>query len=259
MRAVRASVLASGSRGNAIYIEAAETAILVDCGLSMRELKARLELLGRDIKKLNAVFITHDHGDHVGSSVALSRRLGLPLYATAGTHSILGELPPGAAQTVTADSPIELGGLEIFPVATPHDGIESVAYRVIERQTSRAIGIATDLGFVSRQIVQRLTGVHTLVAEHNHDEEMLIDGPYPWSVKQRIKGGRGHLSNAQGASLASHLSHSGLSRVVLAHLSETNNTPELARSAYEKWNGKSRTDRELIIAEQRSPTPLFDV
>jgi phosphoribosyl 1,2-cyclic phosphodiesterase len=259
MRAVRASVLASGSRGNAVFIESADASILIDCGLTMRDLKARLESLGQDVKQLKAIFITHDHGDHVGSSVALSRRMKIPVYATAGTHSILGELPAGMAQILSSDVPIDLGPFEVFPIATPHDGIESVAYRVLERESSRAIGIATDLGYASRQVVQRMAGVHTLVAEHNHDEEMLIDGPYPWPVKQRIRGGRGHLSNAQGAALASHLSHSGLSRVVLAHLSETNNTPELARAAYEKANGKSRPGRELLIAEQRSPTPLFDV
>jgi phosphoribosyl 1,2-cyclic phosphodiesterase len=256
MRRVYASVLASGSRGNCVYVEAAETAILIDCGLSLIALKQRLAEIGREPSRIQAVFVTHDHGDHVGSSVALAKRMKIPLYATAGTHSVLKALPTGFARTIEADSPVQLGPFEVFPIATPHDGIESVAFRVIEAASGRALGVATDLGYISRQVVTRMAGVHTLVAEHNHDEHMLVDGPYPWSLKRRIQGGRGHLSNEQGASLASYLSHGGLTRVVLAHLSETNNTPALARHAYEKANG---TLRELIIAEQDTATALFNV
>ncbi len=259
MPAVRASVLASGSSGNCLYVEAGDTAILIDSGPSMLSLRKRLAAIDRDLSRVRAVFVTHDHGDHVGSSVALSRKLKIPLYATAGTHSILRSIPDGLAHMVRADVPIEFGPFEVFPVCTPHDGLESVAYRVLHRESSRAIGLATDLGYASRQVVERLRGIHTLVVEHNHDERMLSEGPYPYQLKRRILGARGHLSNAQGAALASHLSHSGLTRVVLAHLSETNNTPALAREAYEKVNGAARPGRELVVADQHVPTPLFEV
>jgi phosphoribosyl 1,2-cyclic phosphodiesterase len=254
---VHASVLASGSSGNALYVEADGAALLLDCGLTVPGLKRRLRQIDRDLTTLQAVCVTHDHGDHVGSSVALSRKLKIPLYATAGTHSILGELPTGLARVIRSDVPLRVGPFELLPFTTPHDGIESVGFRVLHPGSGRAIGLATDLGYASRRVVTRLRGVTTLVVELNHDERMLIDGPYPEGLKRRILSGHGHLSNEQGADLALQVSHSGLRRVVLAHLSETNNTPELARKAYEKANGASRREREVIVPEEMTATPLF--
>jgi phosphoribosyl 1,2-cyclic phosphodiesterase len=254
MRHVRASVLSSGSSGNSVYVETDDTAILIDCGVTVPALKARLTSIGRDLAKIQAIFVTHDHGDHVGSSVALARRQKIPVYATTGTHSILRRLD-GLAKTIRADIPINCGPFEVLPIATPHDGIESVAFRVVEH-SSRGIGVVTDLGYVTRQLIDRLSGVQTLVAEHNHDERMLMEGPYPRKLKERIRSGHGHLSNAQGADMVAAFSHTGLNRVILAHLSETNNTPQLAQLAYEKANG---VGRELVIAQQWSATPLFEV
>ncbi len=255
---VHASVLASGSGGNCVYVEAEDVAVLIDCGLTVPALKRRLALLGRDLSRLKAVFVTHDHGDHVGSSVALARKFRVPLYATAGTQSILRRLPPGLARVVRGDEPVTFAPFEVFPITIPHDGLESVAFRVVHTASGRGLGVATDLGYVTRHVVNRLQGVHTLVVEHNHDERMLIEGPYPEALKRRILGARGHLSNEQGADLAAHLSHAGLQRVVLAHLSEINNTPELARLAYERANGV-RAGRELVVAHQMQATPLFPV
>jgi phosphoribosyl 1,2-cyclic phosphodiesterase len=259
MRAVLASVLASGSGGNCVYVEADGAAVLIDCGLTVPGLKRRLAELGRDLSKIQAVFVTHDHGDHVGSSVALARKLGIPLHATAGTHSILGRLPEGLARIVHSDEAIAVGGFSVLPFTTPHDGIESVAFRVTHDASQRSLGVATDLGYVSRQVVERLLGVHLLVVEHNHDERMLIEGPYPEGLKRRILGGRGHLSNEQGAALASHVMHGGLRQIVLAHLSETNNTPDHARRAFEKANAAAPVSLALHVAEQHRASPLFDV
>lgn len=254
---MRASVLASGSAGNCVYVEADGAAVLVDCGLTVPGLVRRLAAVGRDLTGIRGVFVTHDHGDHVGSSVALSRRLGIPLYATAGTHSVLKRLPPGLARVVRADEPVVLGPFTLLPIATPHDGLESVAFRVTTTATGRSLGVITDLGYVPRRLVQQLAGVGALVLEMNHDERMLIEGPYPPSLKQRILGPRGHLSNDAGAELASHVMHAGLGRVVLAHLSETNNSPDLARRAFERANAGAPACLE--IARQTAPTPLFDV
>lgn len=253
-----ASVLASGSRGNSVFVESSDTAILLDCGLAIRTLRERLAAIEREPCQIQAIFLTHDHGDHVGASVALARRFRIPLFATRGTHSVLRRVPDGLPRTIEADQPVRFGPLEVLPIATPHDGAESVAFRVLDEAAGRMLGLVTDLGFVPRRIIARLAGVNTLVAEHNHDEQMLRDGPYPWPVKQRILSGHGHLSNQQGAALVSALSHSALSRVVLAHLSETNNTPALAQAAYEKENGRRR-DRELLLADQWAATPLFEV
>ncbi len=251
------SVLASGSRGNAIYLETQGEAVLVDCGLTVPELTRRLAALGRDLSLLRAVFVTHDHGDHVGSSVALARKLGLTLHATRGTHSILRRLPEGLAQVVETDRPAQVGPFTVRAFATPHDGIESVGYRI--EAGGRSVGIATDLGYVSRSVVESLRGSQLLVVEHNHDERLLLDGPYPAPLKRRIIGGHGHLSNDQGATLAAHLLHDGLGRVVLAHLSETNNTPDHARRAFERHNAGAHAGLAVHVAEQDRPSPLFTV
>lgn len=259
MRRVQVSVLASGSAGNCVYVESDGAAVLIDCGLTVPGLRRRLAELGRDLSKLVGVFVTHDHGDHVGSSVALARKLGVPLYATAGTHSILGRLPEDLVRIVRADEPVSVLDFTVLPVATPHDGIESVAFKVTSRQDARCVAVATDLGYVSRAVVERLAGAHLLVVEHNHDERLLIEGPYPQSLKTRILGARGHLSNEQGATLAAHLIHPGLRQVVLAHLSETNNTPDLARRAFERFNPDAPITLALHVAEQHRPSPVYDV
>lgn len=256
---MQVSVLASGSSGNATYFESDGAAVLVDCGLTVPELRRRLASIGRGVDRLRAVFLTHDHGDHVGSSVALCKRLGLPLYATAGTLSILKALPPQLRREIKADEHIELGPLELRPFATPHDGLEPVGFRVVERGTGRSAGIATDLGYVSRSVVDRLAGVELLVVELNHDERMLIEGPYAPPLKRRILSPHGHLSNEQGAALASHLIHDGLQQVVLAHLSETNNTPDHARRAFERVNAHAPSSMGLHIAEQRRASPVFEL
>jgi phosphoribosyl 1,2-cyclic phosphodiesterase len=256
---VQVSVLSSGSGGNCAYLEAGGTAVLVDCGLTVPELRRRLAAIGRDLTRIAAVFVTHDHGDHVGSSVALARKLGVPLHATRGTHSILGRLPPGLAHTVTPGATASVGTLDVVAFATPHDGIEPVAYRVTERDTGRTAGIATDMGYVSRNVVEHLRGVHLLVVEHNHDERLLVEGPYPAPLKRRILGAHGHLSNEQGAALAGHVLHDGLRRVVLAHLSETNNTPDHARRAFERVNAHAHALLEVHVAEQARPSPVFEV
>ena len=254
---MHACVLASGSRGNALWLESGPEALLVDCGLSVPELSRRLSAVGRDLTPLRAVVVTHDHGDHVGSSVALARRLGIPLYATAGTLSILKRLPPSLARQLASGDEIDLGAFRLRPFATPHDGIESIGVRV--EADGAAMGLATDLGYVSRQVVEALTGVHLLVVEHNHDERMLQEGPYPLALKRRIRGGRGHLTNEEGAQLAAHLVHPGLRRVVLAHLSETNNTPGHALRAFERTLRDSPASLAVHVARQEGPSPLFEV
>lgn len=253
------SVLASGSSGNSVYLEAEGSALLVDCGLSVPELGRRLSAIGRDVSRIGAIFLTHDHGDHVGSSVVLARRFGIPLFATSGTHGVLRRLPPELTRVVRADQPVSHGGFTVHPIGTPHDGVESVAYRVDHLPTKRSMAVVTDLGYVPRGVVDRLQELHLLVVEHNHDERMLLEGPYPQMLKQRIRSPHGHLSNEQGAALVAGVLHPGLRRVVLAHLSETNNTPERARRAFERVNGSAHAGLTLCVAEQRRPTPLFEV
>jgi phosphoribosyl 1,2-cyclic phosphodiesterase len=254
---MHACVLASGSRGNALWLESGAEALLVDCGLTVPELSRRLAHIGREVTRLSGIVVTHDHGDHVGSSVVLARRLGIPLHATEGTHSVLRRLPEPLAPRLVAGQVVDVGPFRVHPFATPHDGIESIGVRV--EADGVAVGLATDLGYVSRQVVEALRGVQLLVVEHNHDERLLQDGPYPLSLKRRIRGGRGHLTNDEGAQLASLVAHEGLKRVVLAHLSETNNTPDHARRAYERLNRDAPALRALHVAEQHRPSEPFEV
>lgn len=254
-----ASVLSSGSSGNCVYVEDGGRAVLVDCGLTVPELQRRLFAIGRDLQSIDGVLITHDHGDHVGSSVALARKMGVPLHATAGTHSILKRLPEGLGRVVRAGDVVDVGPFEVLPVATPHDGIESVCFRLTARSSGRAMAVATDLGYVPQSLTERLAGVHALVVELNHDRRMLAEGPYPAMLKARIGGARGHLSNEDGALLSRRLLHDGLGTVVLAHLSETNNTPALAMRAFERGNLDAPSTLRVMVAEQRRPSPVFEV
>ena len=259
MRAVRAAVLASGSAGNCVWIEAEGTAVLVDCGLTVPGLGRRLDAIGARLEDVSAVFITHDHGDHVGSSVALARKRGVPLHATAGTHSVLKRLPPSLSHTARDGEAIDAGPFSVRPISVPHDGRESVAFRVTHRESGRSVAVMTDLGYVPRRVIERIEGVNLLVVEHNHDERMLAEGPYPPSLKARIRSPVGHLSNEQGATLVSHVRHEGLRRVVLAHLSETNNTPDAARRTFEKVNRDAPATLSLEVAEQTRPCGPFEV
>ncbi len=254
---MHACVLASGSGGNALWLESGSEALLVDCGLTVPELSRRLALIGRDVKRLSGIVVTHDHGDHVGSSVVLARRLGVPLLATEGTHSVLRRLPEPLAPRLSGGGTIDVGPFRVRAFTTPHDGIESIGVRV--EADGVAVGLATDLGYVSRQVVEALTGVQLLVVEHNHDERMLQDGPYPLALKRRLRGGRGHLTNDEGAQLAALVAHEGLKRVVLAHLSQTNNTADHARRAFERHHRDAPAGRDLHVAEQHRPSEVFEV
>jgi len=251
-------LLASGSAGNAAYLEHGGQALLVDCGLTVPELRRRLASAGCDEKRIAALVITHDHSDHTGSAGTLARKLEVPLYATAGTLAAFARLPAALARPVQAGEPFDAAGFRVHAFSTPHDATDPVALR-IEAADGRAAGIATDMGYVSRSVVENLCGVHLLVAEHNHDRRMLVEGPYPAPLKRRILGSRGHLSNEEGAQLAGRVVHAGLRRVVLGHLSQTNNTPDLARAAFDREHRDSPASLALSIAAQDAPSEVFDV
>lgn len=256
---MKAAVLASGSSGNCVWVEADGDVVLIDCGLTVPGLTRRLDAIGERIEDISAVFITHDHGDHVGSSVALARKRGVPLYATGGTHSILKRLPPELSHTLAGGDDVSTGPFDVRCISVPHDGIESVAYRVTHRASARSIAVVTDLGYVPRRVLDELNGVNFLVAEHNHDERMLVEGPYPAMLKTRIRSPLGHLSNDQGAELVRNVSHPGLGRVVLAHLSETNNTPAAALRTFEKFNRDAPGALKVEVARQDRPCGPYEV
>jgi len=211
--------------------------------------------IDRSFSGLDAVFATHEHSDHIRGIGPLVRKHQLQLYTTEGTyrrasHS-MGKLP--GFNTIRADEPIQFGGLIVEPYATPHDAAESVAF-VIHYRGLR-LGLATDLGQVTTEVKNKLQKLDVLLIEANHDVEMLDAGPYPWVTKRRIKSDVGHLSNEACGELLSSVTHSGLRLVVLMHMSETNNHPELARIIARQALGEDAP--EMIIAEQNHPTPLM--
>jgi phosphoribosyl 1,2-cyclic phosphodiesterase len=235
-------MLASGSKGNAIFVSTARTRILVDAGLNGRETIDRLQMTRRLIRP-QALLITHEHVDHVKGLGVLSRRFDLPAYLTAGT---LSRLPasagrPAKAEVIRAGQPFAVGDLCVTAFTVPHDATEPVGF-VIEHNGLR-LGICTDLGTCTDAVEQQLRGCQAIILEANHDPDLLWNGPYPSFLKKRVAGGYGHLSNQQTCALLGSLHHGALQTVVLAHLSEVNNTPELVRQelarlrSAPKWAG----------------------
>ena len=228
---MRFASLGSGSKGNALLVEAGDTLILLDCGFGLAEVSARLARLGLAADDLDAIIVTHEHGDH-GSGVAkLSARHDIPVYLTRGTLSgLAGE---GRAlknrKFIDAYTPFAIGEAEVRPYTVPHDAREPVQF-VVTDGTAR-LGVLTDTGCPTPHITQALSGVDALVLECNHDLDLLMNGPYPEPLKRRIAGRLGHLSNESSADIVRAIDCTRLQHVIAAHLSEKNNTPELARAA----------------------------
>jgi phosphoribosyl 1,2-cyclic phosphodiesterase len=252
---MRVTVLGSGSAGNATLVEAGAARILIDAGFSGRDLERRLIMVDVDPATLSAIVITHDHGDHTRGMGVLARRFHVPLYLTPRTHAACASLLDGTelVRMYGSTAPFTLGALEVRPFLTVHDAADPVAITVRSTQSGARLGIATDLGRPTAAVRAELAGCHMLVLEANHDDALLWSGPYPWSVKQRIASSHGHLSNRAAAELARELFHPGLSRVVLAHLSEHCNHAELAREAVAAALARRRYRGSLCVAPQETP------
>ena len=221
-------VLASGSRGNAVYVSDGDTAILVDAGLSGVEIQRRMACHGLCPENLSAIVVTHEHNDHIQGVGVLARRFSLPVFMTERTHRAaprtvgkIGDLHP-----VCCGTPFSVGTLDLHPFSTSHDAADPAGFTVTGNGVK--IGMATDLGIATALVREHLQGCRGLILEANHDPEMLINGPYPWPLKQRISSRTGHLANPDTRNLLEEIVHDRLHHVVLAHLSEENNTPEKA-------------------------------
>jgi phosphoribosyl 1,2-cyclic phosphodiesterase len=248
---IRFKSLGSGSTGNATVIQArgetgAPTHLLVDCGLGIRELDKRLGAAGMLAEQIDAIFITHEHADHIGCALRLSARERIPVYMSEGTYAALNHPELHGLLRVAADGQeFQVGGLQVRPFTVPHDAREPLQLTCTDGNVR--LGLLTDLGHVSLHVEQELAACATLLLECNHDEAMLAAGPYPWFLKKRVGGDWGHLANSAAAALAQSLLPAGrLRQVVAAHLSEQNNKPELAQAALLQALG---TAAEIHIAD----------
>jgi phosphoribosyl 1,2-cyclic phosphodiesterase len=232
---IRFKSLGSGSSGNATVVQArcgTQVAhLLVDCGFGIRELDKRLRAAGMLADQVDAIFITHEHGDHIGCARQLALRERIPVYMSEGTYAAIGQPDLAGLLRIASDGMMfEVGSLQVRPFTVPHDAREPLQLTCTDGDTR--LGVVTDLGHVSAHVQQEVAGCDTLLLECNHDEDMLAAGSYPPFLKRRVGGGWGHLANSAAAALAQSVNASGrLKQVMAAHLSEQNNKPELARLA----------------------------
>lgn len=224
--------IASGSSGNCIYTGTDAAHILIDAGISGKRIEAGLNEIGLKTAEMQGILITHEHIDHVAGLGVLARRYGIPLYGTKGTIEAVknmksvGKIDESLFHEIEPEQTFDIGDMTIEPIAISHDAAEPVAYKV--KQGQKTAAVMTDLGFYDARIVQKLQNVNALLLEANHDVRMLEMGPYPYPLKQRILGDRGHLSNENCGRLLGEILHDNFKAVVLGHLSKENNYPQLA-------------------------------
>jgi phosphoribosyl 1,2-cyclic phosphodiesterase len=246
-------LLASGSKGNSILVESGKTRLLIDAGLSARELRKRLASIDVEAESIDALLITHEHGDHVRGLGPLVRQLGLPVYLQTDLARQLQDVgKPECVQEFVDGEEFTIKDLTVRPFAITHDCLAPVGF-TLDGESGK-VGVATDLGVVTRLVTECLQGCRALVLETNHDEELLRDGPYPWKLKQRVRSNHGHLSNNAAGNLLQNILWDGLETVFLGHLSETNNNPDLAiqvvNSVLEKQNV---CEPQVLLGKQHLP------
>ncbi len=254
-QSISVCLLASGSRGNAIYISDGKSRILIDAGLSGVEIERRMQSRGLDPKQLDGIVVSHEHSDHIQAVGVLSRRFKLPIYISAETYATargqLGRID--IAHSFSCGVPFLIGNLELHPFSISHDASDPAGFTVTSNGTR--IGIATDLGIATTLVKTHLKACTALIIEANHDRTMLEQGPYPWPLKQRIQSRSGHLSNDDTTQLLKEVLHKHLTHVILAHLSEQNNTPEKARCTVAQALRETRVN--LSVAVQDRCSELF--
>ena len=244
---MQVSVLASGSKGNAVYVEMDGCRLLIDAGISATRIKKALMALDVDAATLDGVLITHEHRDHIAGLTTLSKWYHLPIFtrrATFAHMSCQAQLPADCLHPI--EDGFRLGGVQIMPFSTSHDAADPVGYRV---QGSKCMALATDLGFVTASVQAAIDGADVLVLEANHDPEVLKNGSYPWPLKRRILSNRGHLANSDAAWALARLRKQP-EKVFLAHLSEENNRPELAQDTVQDILSRQGIALDFAVASQ---------
>jgi len=256
---LRVCLLASGSKGNSLFIEAGETRILVDAGLSAREISARLSTIGISGSEINGIVVSHEHSDHIRGAGTFARKFAIPVIISYPTSRQTGD-HFRSTRLIEFESgcSFEFRDICFDPFPITHDSADPVGL-VIECSQGK-IGIATDLGIVTRLVREKLKDCRILVLETNHDEDLLVNGPYPWHLKQRIKSRHGHLCNRESADLLNDVLNERLEGVFLAHLSEVNNHPDLAVEAFnEKLSRQNVCSPEVFIGCQQGTSGVYTV
>jgi phosphoribosyl 1,2-cyclic phosphodiesterase len=261
--AVSVTVLASGSRGNSTLVCSSGTRLLIDAGLSCRELIRRMLRCCEDPRRLDAILITHEHADHVAGVHVLARKLKVPIYMTGATYEAYRRSARDSAgnridlerlEVFCSGRTFQLGDITVTPFTIPHDAVDPVGFTF--RSDGIKIGICTDLGYIPTNVRDHLRGCHVLMIESNHDVELLRAGPYPWCVKQRVMSRVGHLSNDALAQFLTNDYDGSAEFLILAHLSDQNNHPEIARVTAESALGEQRSllsQNQVLLAAQNEP------
>ena len=243
---MRFASLGSGSKGNATLVEAGATRVMIDCGFSCVETERRLTRLGLEAQDLAGILVTHEHGDHISGVARFSRRHQLPVWMTAGTRAVHKGGEVAAWHAINSHQDFSIGELRVEPFPVPHDAREPCQFVFSDGQ--RRLGLLTDVGSITSHMVQALQNLDAIILECNHDPDMLAAGPYPPVLKRRVGGPFGHLSNQQAADLLARIDTDHLQHLVVAHLSEKNNHPELPRALLSGVLG-CRAE-EILVADQ---------
>ena len=258
------TTLASGSSGNCLLVRGGDTAILIDAGISCRRITTALRELNIDPMSLSAVLVTHEHTDNICGLATMVKQLPVPIYASVGTAYRLTHytgLPEERVIPIPAGSSFAIGSLHCTSFSTSHDAADSVGYTV-EREGCK-LALATDLGYVTDTVRRAVLGCQAVVLESNHDIDWLRSGPYPYPLKQRILGDRGHLCNEAGADLALQAAQAGAKTILLAHLSHENNTPQRAYDVTSRRLTANGIDPErdmvLAVAPRSQTSPTYTV
>ncbi len=258
---MRFTILGSGSSGNAAIVECGGLRLMIDAGLSAKQLSLRLSHVGIDPATLDGILLTHEHGDHVRGLKIFLKQNPMPVYATAATARVVRELgiEGGKWKVFEAGQMFLLGGARIESFAIQHDAVDPVGFVIGDED--RRLGFLSDAGFVTRSVTECLRGLHGLYVEANYDEDLLeADSKRPWAIKQRISSRHGHLSNEQVAELVGEISHSGLGRVVLGHLSSDCNSPEIILTLLrDQLAAVGHHHVALHCAVQDAPTDWFEL
>lgn len=246
--------LNSGSNGNCYYVGHEKAAVLIDAGISCREIEKRMGLLGLEMGSVRAIFVSHEHTDHISGVPVLSRKHQLPVYITEGTQrSGRLELDPTLTFRFSHEEPVDIGGLRVMPFRKYHDAIDPHSF-VVSIQGSH-VGVFTDIGQPCEQVTHYFKQCHAVFLESNYDEDMLMNGSYPRHLKKRISDGEGHLSNEEALTLFRKNRHPRMKHLILSHLSQNNNDPKVVERLFEPH----LEEVNLHIASRYGPSPVFEI